>query len=340
MLRNAEMLAEEYRAMVHERAPLVLARVRGARAGLDLTARATGEPIDFRWLWMLNAQIGSIEKLLEFLPEGRTPSTHELLMIARNLFENIIWLRLFEQDSDYGLIFYAQLLKQQREDAEAMIVKIKAEAALFHEMEKEDRRIIPEVFEGFGTSGRDKDEELAELMVEQQRRVAEVDRRVRREFILYAAAAEMNGYHYQAHLIEEQHLPKHREQLARIAALDAEFETLIGDVERLKSLRLRWNWLEQAKKVGMEAQYRFLYAWTSRLLHSTPMNLITEKQLLAPEEIMLLDYIVVTASDMLDAAERFDFPGRLNLAFFDLGESDSPNQADPASQSGHAKGGA
>ena len=231
-------------------------------SSLDLTARATGEPIDFRWLWILNAQIGSIEKLLEFLPEGCTPSTHELLMIARNLFENNMWLRLFEQDSDCVLIFYAQLLKQQREDAEAMIVKIEAEAALFHELEKEDRWIIPEVFKGFGTSSRNKDEELAELMAEQKRRVAEIDQRVRREFVLYAAAAEVNGYQYQAHLIEEQHLPKHREQLARIAALEAEFETRIGDVERLKSLRLRWNWLEQAKKVGMEAQYRFLYAWT------------------------------------------------------------------------------
>ena len=215
MLRNAEMRAEEYRAMVYERAPFVLARVRGTRAELDLTASATGEPIDFRWLWILNAQIGPIEKLREFLPEGRTPSTHELLMIARNLFENIMWLRLCEQDSDYELIFYAQLLIQQREDDEAIIVKIEDEAALFHEMEKEDRQIIPEVFEGFGTSGRDKDEELAELMVEQQRRVAEIDRRVRREFILYAAAAEVNGYHYQTHLIEQQHLPKYREQLAQ-----------------------------------------------------------------------------------------------------------------------------
>lgn len=327
MLRNAEMLAEEYRAMVRERAPLILARVRGARAGLDITARATGAPVDPKWLWILNAQIGSIEKLLEFLPEGRTPSTHELLMIARNLFENIIWLRLFEQDSDYGLIFYAQLLKQQREESEAMIVKIGAEAALFHEMEKEDRRIIPEVFEGIKSSDLDKEEEMAGRVAEHRRRVAEIDRRVRREFTLYAAAAEVNGYLYQAHLIEKTHLPRHREQLARIVALEAEFETSIGDPERLKALRLRWNWLEQAKKVGMEAQYRFLYAWTSRLLHSTPMNLITEKQLLAPEEIMALDYIVVTAGDMLNAVERFDFPGRLNLAFFDLGESDAAEQA-------------
>lgn len=72
----------------------------------------------------------------------------------------------------------------------------------------------------------------------------------------------------------------------------------------------------------MADQYDFLYRLTSRLLHATPMNMITEKELLEPERIMLLEYIVVTAEDILDAIEDFDFPGRMNLVAIEMRPDD------------------
>jgi len=57
----------------------------------------------------------------------------------------------------------------------------------------------------------------------------------------------------------------------------------------------------------MDAQYRFLYAFTSKLLHAIPLNIITAKELSALESIMILDYIVISGADLLEAIEKFSF---------------------------------
>jgi hypothetical protein len=74
----------------------------------------------------------------------------------------------------------------------------------------------------------------------------------------------------------------------------------------------RWNWRDRAVEVGMLAQYEFLYSYTSKLLHSTPMNLITEKALSDSETLTMLEYSFVAISDLLDEIEAFKFAGRVN----------------------------
>ncbi|MCC8455700.1 hypothetical protein, partial [Streptomyces rochei] len=51
--------------------------------------------------------------------------------------------------------------------------------------------------------------------------------------------------------------------------------------------------------------YRFLYSFTSKLLHSIPLNIITAKHLAYPESIMVLDYIVISAIDLLEVIAAF-----------------------------------
>jgi hypothetical protein len=80
----------------------------------------------------------------------------------------------------------------------------------------------------------------------------------------------------------------------------------------------RWNWRDRADEVGMSAQYDFFYSYTSKLLHSTPMNLITEKALSPSETLTMLEYAFVTTSDLLDETERFAFPGQADVVVFDL----------------------
>ena len=65
------------------------------------------------------------------------------------------------------------------------------------------------------------------------------------------------------------------------------------------------NWKEEAGRVGMQAQYEFIYSFTSRLLHATPASIFTDqKNLEVAEMVLFLDYIYVSMLDALDIAAR------------------------------------
>ena len=59
--------------------------------------------------WILKAHKGTLEKLSMMLCNDCDYGTIKLLAIARNLFENLVWLKLFNHNSDYGIVFYNEL---------------------------------------------------------------------------------------------------------------------------------------------------------------------------------------------------------------------------------------
>jgi hypothetical protein len=66
-----------------------------------------------------------------------------------------------------------------------------------------------------------------------------------------------------------------------------------------------WQWKQQAASVGMSDQYEFIYSFTSRLLHATPVSLTTNQKLLEPEEMhRFLEYIYVSILDIVDLAKQ------------------------------------
>jgi hypothetical protein len=93
--------------------------------------------------------------------------------------------------------------------------------------------------------------------------------------------------------------------------LDSELATLIDAHQVGLATASKWNWFDRARDVGMDEQYRFLYSFTSKLLHAIPLNIITDKELYPSEVIMVLDYIVISATDLLKAIEDFTYPGRV-----------------------------
>src|SRR5690606_21517291 len=72
----------------------------------------------------------------------------------------------------------------------------------------------------------------------------------------------------------------------------------------------KWNWSDQASKAGLQKHYDFIYRLTSRMLHSTPQNIVTEKTLTESERLLVMDYHVVAGGDLLREIEIFDYPGR------------------------------
>jgi hypothetical protein len=162
--------------------------------------------------------------------------------------------------------------------------------------------------------------DLERANAEHDRAIEAIDDRVRRSFAVFGESARFHTYAWQAQLIRTKHIPFLNEQLAliqdRMEALEAE----IGDEGLRRRAFGKWNWRNEAQRLGMLEQYDFLYSFTSKLLHASPMNIITEKELGQGEAVMLLDYAVSSCRDILDAIEVFDFPGRLDVLAIDWRE--------------------
>lgn len=162
-------------------------------------------------------------------------------------------------------------------------------------------------------------------MDELRTKQAELDAIARRSFAIHAAAAAFNGYEYQVHLIEQRERQRIGERLTTIEAWVQDFKDEIADDTLFDRYTAKFNWRAEAQRVGMLSEYDYLYRLTSRLLHSTPMNIITEKELIEAERTILMEYMVIGATDALDIIERYDFPNRLNIAMIEI---DEPNEAD------------
>lgn len=319
-MRSTSMLLAEYRSLVAERAPLVRSRVAGRRGFHEMRLIADGvdeQRSPVRWAYL--AQLGTLDKLEMILTREGVYETFELLAIARNLLENHVWLKLLRADPNYGLVFYARFLSEQVQNYEAYLVKLHSEAELFASMvnlenEIRESTVIAPVKAKPDMSAA----ELEVILAAQKAGERELDDMVRREFSLYAGQATFNGYAYQATLLRKRAIPAYEARLAEaLAERDALFAHL-PDVLTRRHLVLAtgrasaWNWRERAIEAHLSKHYDFLYGYTSKLLHSTPMNIITDKQLDDSEARMILDYIVVTAHDILDQIEAYAPPGQVD----------------------------
>lgn len=167
------------------------------------------------------------------------------------------------------------------------------EATLFDEFQTLDSDAIgATVLERMKEGKLSKDEIIREAIAAQYRQSDQLDDLMRREFSLYANQATYNGYGFQAHLIRTKVIPEYETRLRELEdhnrLLDTELPNLI-DVHHVGLATDKWNWFDRARDVRMDEQYRFLYSFTSKLLHAIPLNIITDKELTPSETIMVLD---------------------------------------------------
>jgi len=270
--------------------------------------------------WTLKAQEGTLEKFRDIYSESKLESDTELVALARNLFENIIWLKLFNEDADYGLVFYHHLLSEQLKSQQQVIEKNIGEIKLFKELAEEDKIDFGPYTELMNKTSAS-EEELNQAREYLSNQGARVDEKARNAFSIYGESAKVNGYSYQAHIIETIVIPEHEK---RISVLNAHLEELNNshseaELSKLKKLGVsNWNWYAKAQIVKMKDHYHFLYAFTSRSLHCTAMSTITPKILDDKERYLLLDYIYITSSNCYDEIEKFSYPGKVDLAYVEL----------------------
>jgi hypothetical protein len=122
------------------------------------------------------------------------------------------------KDQQFGIVFYAQLLRNQIESGQALLRKVRDEATLFDEFQSLDTDAIDAtVLKGMKEGKLSRDEILREAIAAQQRQSAQLDDLMRREFCIYAnQAATETGYGFQAHLIRTKVIPEYEARLREL----------------------------------------------------------------------------------------------------------------------------
>lgn len=226
-----------------------------------------------------------------------------LVAVSRYLLELSIWLKLFEKDQRYGLLYYGQLIETKRNYYQSTLRQMQREVEMLLDFEKREKRLASEHLS---------DEDSLDDRARVRREVADsIDKEAARKFSIYASEAKINGYGFQAHLVENNAMPEAMTALAEMAAEQDNFDTNVRSniadlVTDGNGKKRRWKWNQMAEEVGMEHEYDYIYAFSSKLLHATPVSITTDYKNLEPDEFLIfLKYVEVKLADMVGMARNY-----------------------------------
>lgn len=230
--------------------------------------------------------------------------TLNVLATTRYVFEMLVWLRVLNQDAEYGLVFYYQTIEKQIQHFRDYRAKLANEISILNALGEEENDLFQDRVQKLAD---DPPPLTAERVSEETTSImSEIDRKARRAFCLYAESARHNGYGFQAELIRTKAIPHVDTQIDELLAKKKAFVDICSDPVKTK-LTERWNWKKKATLARMQDQYEFIYSYTSRLLHATPASILTDQKNLKPQEMLVfLDYIYVSMLDALELAARLN----------------------------------
>ena len=225
-----------------------------------------------------------------------------LVTVTRYLFELTVWLKLMLQNEQlYGDVYYRELLKTKLKQYEQLRDHLNREVTFLQDMDKQEGDLMTERFIEI-TKITDVDEQKLAANQLGKNVMQEIDNRASRRFTLYEEAAQFNGYGFQSHQVRTKELPRILNYILEVELKLKEFDST--DTQDIKNRFKRWNWKEQASLTGMTDEYDFIYSYTSTLLHSTPVSVITdEKNLNLGEFKIFLKYIHIRLLDIIKMVE-------------------------------------
>jgi hypothetical protein len=132
-----------------------------------------------------------------------------------------------------------------------------------------------------------------------------IDAEASRRFSIYIKDAQINGYGFQAYLVEKKAVPQVEQALAELALEKDSFDATVP--QAVKDLVPRqWNWRRMAEIVGLVDEYDYIYSFASKLLHATPASITTDHKNLELEEMeVFLKYIDVKLADLEALAQEY-----------------------------------
>jgi hypothetical protein len=227
--------------------------------------------------------------------------TFGVLAITRYIFELLIWFRLLTSgDAQYAFRCAKDLMTDNWNYAREQLSKLKSEIQFFKQLGARER---DEIGNAAKTAIERDDIRNPDQFGAASRMISEeIDRAARRGFCLHADGAKTNGYGLQAHLLETQGIPVLEK---RVKEQEEWKDKAITQMPTSMQKQQRWRWDEMAKAVGMGEQYDFLYRYTSRLLHASPISFSKGPKNLDTFEVrMFLDFVFVSIVELAEISER------------------------------------
>ncbi|MEK7408340.1 MAG: hypothetical protein AAB225_24985 [Acidobacteriota bacterium] len=253
--------------------------------------------------WSRVAYTDSLARLRLFVEQNfNYVESIGLLALARYVFELTVWLKLMQRDSRYGIVYYRELISKQLNHYRDLRDHLTREVAFLREIDAHERMLLhARLKEGMELSDQEaRRNTLSRLSIDVMR---EIDRAAARRFSLYGEQSRINGYGFQADLIETKVLPSVVQSIEEIEREQRLFDNNVP--LDIKSLAKPWKWKPQARLVDMEHEYDFIYSYTSRLLHATPASLTTDQKNLEPREVLVfLRYVHVRLLEIIDMARQ------------------------------------
>lgn len=255
--------------------------------------------------WCNSVYGDSLIKLRLFTENNFTViETLSLVSVSRYILELSIWLNLFMQDSRYGLVYYGQLIKGNLQYWERFKNQIEREITFLKKTEEEESELFEKEMKAL-LSITDEKEKIAAASSVSTNVQNIIDSNAARYFSIHAEQAKHNGYGFQANLVERKQLTLITKNISETQQAQREFDSSISP--QVKNLiPKRWNWCDMAKSVNMEGEYDFIYSFTSKLLHATPMSITTNQKNLESQEIILfLKYIDIKIKDIIKLSDSY-----------------------------------
>lgn len=254
--------------------------------------------------WCISAMSEALVKLRIFTEDNfNYIETMSLISVTRYILELSVWVKLFELDQRYGLVYYNQLIKTQKHYWTDYKSQLEREIDLLNSLQNKETELTQKEIQNLSQLPEEQQEEVARGLGKKV--MSYIDDKAARNFSIYSEEAKTKGYGYQAHIVETNVKLEIDKSLQEILNEEIEFKKNISD-EINKLIPKRWNWRDMAKKVGMDDDYDFIYAFSSKLIHATPASLTTNhKKLEICEMIVFLRYILVKINDIIEYSGKY-----------------------------------
>ena len=290
----------------------LVSSIKNQRASLDAEAKRLRTPEILSAFdkqnhdsWCVSVTGDSLVRLRLFTEQNfNFVETMGIISVARYIFELSVWLQLFKLDARYGLVYYAQLIETKRRYWKDYRAQVDREICLLKKFEEEEKVALHEAISQMGQLSNPEQQQQAAYTA--PKAVADfIDKQAARHFSIYSEQAKVNGYGFQAHLVEKKVAPRIDKALTEIDAEKASFDAgLSKDLRDL--IPKKWNWRIMAQKVDSVDEYDFIYRFSSKLLHANPASITTDQKNLELEELVVfLKYIHVKLFDIIVFSKEY-----------------------------------
>jgi hypothetical protein len=225
--------------------------------------------------------------------------TMATLAVCRYTFELVVWLKLMEKDDRFALLFNRESIRGHIDNLKENISLLENERSFYISQADTETKLHQQAIEEIKASDRSPDE-MGKALASRLGKISDyLDQSLDSRLLLYYEEIAENGYGYVASFIEKKALPPIQRDLtnakSQLADFDQVWSNYLSEMKKNKKISQLFRipteleqikWKQAAKFAEMEADFDFMYSYTSRLLHATPSSVMTLEQNLRKDEFL------------------------------------------------------